>query len=169
MGQIVLCSESIWIRRHPANQFEAVSSKGSPNSYYMEDMNVQVALARTDFKSMGHLPCFNFSINSTSISSSLRLLSRPSLWPNSAWVNVRVIAPSSRLLDFWSLPDPVGIRLFVLLVSRWRWELVGAFCEGGIISSGGGEPDDGVEGDGETGSCGEFMMMVVIVDVECSR
>ena len=52
------------------------------------------------------------------------------------------------------MADPAGRRLFGMPVSR---------CDGPpeeiCASSGGGEPDEGVDGEGETGSCGEYIVV----------
>jgi hypothetical protein len=72
----------------------------------------------------------------------------------------------SRFDDETPYPDPPGRRLFeeppvkveerrsVMVLINWAEALPEA-C--GLISSGGGEPDEGVDRDGEPGSGGEFI------------
>ena len=76
--------------------------------------------------------------------------------------------PSSRLLDLRSrfTAEPAGKRLFGVPASRCGSP---ARALGAAIgtSSGGGEPDEGVDGDGEYGSCGEYLLVRGEGDCEC--
>jgi hypothetical protein len=64
--------------------------------------------------------------------------------------------PGKRLFD--EFPPKVEERRSAMLVMKCA-ELVLDAC--GLTSSGGGEPDEGVERDGEPGSGGEFILSVV--------
>lgn len=127
--------------------------------------------------SPGHLPVLKWSTREPSTSSSLSLRPFPSAAFPHPSRSLRLPPPSSLRRLFGSLAldaapklDPPGRRRLdgldaappVRALANFMRLLERDCCEGCIdwsasISSGGGEPDEGVEGDGEPGSGGEFM------------